>query len=276
MKENLVWKAAARCVVLASILCVPVSLLAERMPVRYSEGVLHGFLVLRSQDGQAVASGELIQSARGSVVTSRLLFHFADGSLHDDTVVFSQRGTFRFISDHLIQRGPSFPTPIDVQVNAAGECTVNYQEKGEMKTATAKLKDRPDAAMGMIPVILKNMGTETTQFTVSVVVATPKPRLVKLVITPRGEGSFTVAGIKKTATDYGAKVDIGGVAGAVAPIVGKQPADTHIWVMSGEAPALISMQGAFYDGGPVWTVEMASPVGPKSAEVFKSEKTMQK
>src|SRR4029077_10119310 len=92
-------------------------LAAEQIPVRQREGVQHGFLVLRSiETGEALAEGELLQETRGDVVTSELVFHFKDGSLHDEKAVFSQRGKFRLISDHLIQKGPSFKHPTDMAV----------------------------------------------------------------------------------------------------------------------------------------------------------------
>ena len=67
------------------------SLLAQPVAVRYAEGIVHGFLSLRTTDGELVANGDLIQVARGDRVTSRLVFRFKDGSLHDETSVFSQR-----------------------------------------------------------------------------------------------------------------------------------------------------------------------------------------
>jgi hypothetical protein len=45
----------------------------------------------------------------------------------------------------------------------------------------------------------------------SMLVATPKPRLVKLEISPLGEDSFTVGGSGEKATRYAVKVDIGGI-----------------------------------------------------------------
>ena len=63
---------------------------AEQVAVRYTEGEIHGFLVLRSLAGEALASGDLIQVARGDRVTSQLVFQFKDGSVHDETAVFSQ------------------------------------------------------------------------------------------------------------------------------------------------------------------------------------------
>ncbi|OLB42009.1 MAG: hypothetical protein AUI04_05815 [Candidatus Rokubacteria bacterium 13_2_20CM_2_64_8] len=68
---------------------------AAPVPVRFTEGVAHGFPVLRSAQGERLASGELTQVARGDVVESRLVFRFQDGSLYDETVVFSQRDVFK-------------------------------------------------------------------------------------------------------------------------------------------------------------------------------------
>ena len=74
------------------------------MVTRYTEGLIHGFLVLRDTDDKILASGELSQRASGNRVTSELVFHFRDGSLHEETTVFSQRKVFQLISYHLVQR----------------------------------------------------------------------------------------------------------------------------------------------------------------------------
>src|SRR5215831_18863326 len=50
--------------------------------VRHTEGLLHGFLVLRSLDGETLAHGELMQTAHGDRVTSHLVFHFKDRSVY--------------------------------------------------------------------------------------------------------------------------------------------------------------------------------------------------
>ncbi len=47
-------------------------------------------------------------------------------------------------------------------------------------------------------------------------VATPKPRVVKLVISPRGEEPFLVVGSSRQGIHYEIKIDLGGVAGVVA------------------------------------------------------------
>src|SRR5437868_8462068 len=89
----------------------PNALLADTIPVRHTEGLMHGFLVLRTLEGKALADGQLTQEAQGDRVNAHLTFRFKDGSTYEDTTQFSQRGTFRLLSDHLIQKGPSFPRP---------------------------------------------------------------------------------------------------------------------------------------------------------------------
>ena len=65
------------------------------------------------------------------------------------------------------------------------------------------------------------------------------------------------------ATHDVAKVEIGGVAGLVAPILGKQPPDTHVWVLGGDAPAFVKSEVLLFNGGDLWRTELASPVWPK-------------
>src|ERR1700686_2618574 len=79
---------------------------AESVAVLHPEGVVRGFLVLRALDGSVLANGDTIQSSREDRVTNRLVFHFRDGSLQDETAVFSERGRFQLVSDRLVQRGP--------------------------------------------------------------------------------------------------------------------------------------------------------------------------
>ena len=64
---------------------------------------------------------------------------------------------------------------------------------------------------------MKNILPDTPRTTVSMVAATPKPRLVKLLITPAGEEPFAIGGTTRKAMHYMVKVEIGGVAGALAP-----------------------------------------------------------
>ncbi len=239
-------------------------LLAESVAVRYPEGVVRGFLVLRALDGSVLANGDEIQFSRGDRVTTRLVFHFRDGSLQDETTVYSERGRFQLLSDHLVQRGPSFPRPMDVSIDAtSGRVTVRYSEEGKEKVIEDRMELPSDLANGLTLTLLKNIAPDTASTTVSMLVATPKPRLVKLVITPAGVEPFSVGRASYRATRFNVKVEIGGLAGLVAPLVGKQPKDGSVWIIGGEAPGFVRSESQFYQGGPLWRIELASPDYPR-------------
>lgn len=239
---------------------------AEPVAVRHVEGLVHGFLSLRSADGAALATGDLIQGARGDRVTSRLVFHFKDGSLSDETGVFSQRGHFRLLSYRLIQRGPAFEPPLDMSMDGlTGHVTVRYKnDHGEEKVEDEQMTLPPDLANGILITLLKNVRRDALPPSLSLVVATPKPRLVKVIVTVAGTEPFSTAGSARKATHYVLRIDIGGVAGFIAPLVGKQPPDSHIWILDGDAPAFVRSQAPMFMGGPIWQTELVSPVWPRA------------
>jgi len=232
----------------------------ETVPVRYREGLVHGFLVLKTLDGETIATGDLTQIARGTRVTTRLLFHFKDGSIHDETADYIQQGTFKLLKDHLVQKGPSFKQAVDTTVDATtGQFVNKNTDDGKEKEVKEKLSLPPDVANGLILTLLKNIQSKTPSTTVSMVAATPKPKLVKLVITPRGTQTFSVGSTKREAVHYVIHVDLKGITGVVAPLVGKEPSDVHVWIAEGDAPAFVRMEGALYNGGPIWRIELATP-----------------
>ena len=238
---------------------------AEPVTVRYREGVVRGFLALTTVDGDRLADGDLIQVARGDRVTTRLVFHFKDGSTHDETAVFSQRQRFRLLTHHLVQKGPAFPKPLDMSINAVtGQVVVRYaDDHGEQKVETERLDLPPDLANGLLPTLLKNVRPEALP-TVSMVVATPKPRLVKLSISNAGKNSFSTGSTNRQATHYVLKIEIGGLSGVLAPLLGKQPPDSHLWILEGEAPAFVRSEQQLFMDGPLWRIELVSPVWSKT------------
>jgi hypothetical protein len=260
-------------IVCALLFCAAVPASAQ-VTVQHKEGLLHGFLVLRTLEGQTIADGDLSQNAHGDRVTSRLVFHFKDGSVNDETAVFSERKYFRLLSDHLIQKGPSFDHPVDMTVNAAsGQVEVRYTEDGREKNATEHLHLGPDLANGLLLTLLKNLRPDTPETYVAFVAPTPKPRVVKLRIKLQGEEPFSTGEMQRTAVHYVVKVDIGGITGAFAELLGKQPPDIHIWILEGEAPAFVKYEGPLAFGGPIWRIELVSPVWPHpSAENGKEKK----
>jgi hypothetical protein len=193
---------------------------AESVPVRYPQGSAHGFLALRTLDGKQIATGEVTQTVRGTRVTSRLIFHFRDGSVDDDRTIFTQRGTFRLVSDHHIQRGPSFPKPIDVLIDGLTGQITSRQKDGTVKEEHLDLP--MDVANGLPPNLLLNIPISIAETKVSYVAPGDRPRLIHLSIKPMGSMDFRI--------------------------------------MAGDPPAFIREEGQLYQGGPIWRIEQISPV----------------
>ena len=258
-------------VALFSLLLMP-DFFAAREPepqgvaVRYQEGIVHGFLVLRTLEGDFLADGELIQCVSGNKVTSRIIFRFKDGSLHDESTVFSQRGKFHLLADHLVQKGPAFGHPVDVSINGTtGQVSVHYLNDEDKKNDTTQtVKIPPDLANGMIFTLIKNMAPGEGKAMFSFLALSPKPRLVRLEVTTQDKDLFSVGEAGLKATRYLMKAQIGGVSGLVAPLVGKQPPESQVWILEGEAPILIKAESSLCGDCPVWRIELVSPVGPKA------------
>jgi hypothetical protein len=235
------------------------TLLAEPISVRQTQGLTHGFLIMRAEDGKVIARGELNQVAHGDHVTARLTYRFRDGSIDEDTAVFTQRGTFQLVSDHHIQKGPYFPKATDYLVDvASGDVTSRSIDKdGKEKVEVEHMDLPPDVANGIILTDLLNVARDTPEFKIGMVAPTGKGRLVKLAIVPEGEGTFYDVGAAHKATIFRVKIELGGLEGVVAPIVGKEPKDTMVWVVEGDAPGFIRQVGQIYEGGPVVSIELS-------------------
>lgn len=233
---------------------------AEPVPVRHPQGSAHGFIVLKNSDGKRLAIGDATQTVAGDRVTSRVLLRFRDGSIDDDRTVFTQRGVFHLIRDHHIQRGPSFPKPIDVLIDALTGQITSRGEDGKVRHDHLDLP--PDVANGLPPNLLMNVNPSAKETKLSFVAPTEKPRLIHVSVKPAGEAPFSVGGTARKAMDYVLHVELGGLTGIVAPLIGKEPPDFHIWIMTGKFPAFIREEGPLYEGGPIWRIEQISPTFP--------------
>ena len=237
---------------------------AEPIPARNVQGSMHGFLLLKSTDGKVIAVGDMIQVAHGRHVWSRLVFRFHDGSIDDEATTFLQGRVFHLMSDHHIQKGPSFPKPLDLLINvAASETTSREFKDGTEQVKTEHIDLPDDLANGMVPLVLQNIAPAMQEAEVSYLAGNPKPRLVKLAIKPVGEETFHLDGTSRHAKKYDIKIELGGVAGVIAPVIGKQPSDIQIWVADGQVPTVVKTEGALYEGGPRWIMETAAPVWPQ-------------
>src|SRR4029434_7293616 len=100
--------------------------------VQYQEGLVRAFPVLRTLDNETLAQGDFAQVTRGDQVTSRLVFRFKDGSLYDETVVFSQRARSVLQTYRIEQRGPSCRETLEASMDRqTGRYEVRYRADEE-------------------------------------------------------------------------------------------------------------------------------------------------
>jgi hypothetical protein len=153
-------------------------------------------------------------------------------------------------------------------VDATGHVVVRYtDDEGKEKVEEEQMELPPDIANGMVLTLLKNLPADGPPIEVGMVAPTPKPRLVKLQISRGGVDRFRIGGSGRRATRYVVDVHIGGLTGAMAHVMGKDPPDTNVWILGGEAPAFIRSEGPMFPDGPIWRIDLVSPVFPPPADV---------
>ncbi len=227
-------------------------------------------MAVRAADGAAIASGDVRQVVGEGHITSWLIFHYNDGSLDSDETVFTQHGRFRLVSDHHIQKGPSFPHPMDLTVDVpSGNVTSITGEGAKKKMVTQHMNLPANISNGMVLTALKDLSPSTAETDLSFVAGGSSLRIVQLAITPDGEETFWVGKEPRKARRWLIKIKIGGVAGVVAPLVGKAAADSHAWFAEGVPPMMLRIDGQIYEGGPIWSVELAEPMWHEGGDAQK-------
>jgi hypothetical protein len=226
---------------------------AAPVAVRFAEGVTHGFLLLRTVDGGLIASGDLLQVGRGGKVESRMVFRFKDGSLFDETVVFTQQRVFAMQSYHLVQRGPAFAEDTEISLQrASGKYRVKTKshKDGREEAVEGTLKLPADVYNGIVITAVKNL-PKGASATVHLVAFTPKPLLIELEIEQAGEHKMLVGELAKAATHYVLKPHPGPWLELFAKLLGRMPADNHVWIVAEGAPAFARFEGPLNPTGPV-------------------------
>lgn len=234
---------------------------AAPVAVRFVEGVTHGFLVLRNVNGGLLASGDLLQVQRGGQIESRMVFRFKDGSIYDETVVFTQERVFRMQSYRLVHRGPAFTEDTEISLErASGKYRVKTKahQNGREQVLNGTLDLPPDVYNGMVITVAKNLPKGASE-TVHIVAFTPEPRLIQLEFAPEGEQKVLIGELGKTATHYVLKPRLGIWLKLFATLLGRMPPDSHAWIISDELPAFVRFEGQLVTNGPVWRIETTSP-----------------
>jgi len=257
--------AALGLLVLITALLRPCPCAAAPIPVRFVEAVSHGFLVLRTPNGEFIAPGELIQIARSGDVDSRMVFYFKDGSVFEETVVFSQDRVFTMQSYHLVQRGPLFPGDTEVLMERASgkyRVTTKSHKTGKVEVLEGTLDLPLDVYNGMVLIVAKNLLKDARE-TVHFVAFMPKPMLIKLKLWPEGVHTVMVGDLEKTAIHYVFRAKLGSWLTYFAKLFGHTPPDYHAWILTDEVPAFVKFEGPLYNMGPVWRIELLSPSWPE-------------
>jgi hypothetical protein len=228
---------------------------------------MRGFMAVRSEAGALLGYGEFVQVAHGDRVTLRITLRFRDGSLDDETAVYTQHRVFQLVTDHHIQHGPFFAKSLDLTVHADGDIVVSTVDKdGKHETETNHIDLPSGTTNGMLETLLVNVPPNAPEFKLPMIAPSGKGRLIQLAVSPDGEGTFScVAGSRRKASIFRIKMELGGVAGVVAPLIGKQPDDIFVWVLEGEVPAIVRVVGQLSEGGPVVSIELAGTAFPHTS-----------
>lgn len=243
----------------------------QPVPVHHLQGSSHAFLVLRAESGAVLGYAELVQLSHRDRVTSRLTYHFRDGSVDDDTTVFTQHETFHLIRDQHVQRGPFFSKDSECLLTGDGNVTLRTVDKNGKETVqTSHIDLPPDISNGVTGTMLLNVSAASGPFQLGLVAPSGKGRLIRLSISVAGEQTFSpVLGVRRKATVFRIHPELGGVAGVVAPVIGKSPKDVFVWILEGEVPGLVREIGPLEQGGTVISVEPAGASYPPAAAVKK-------
>jgi hypothetical protein len=238
------------------ILCAALSvgscgLGAATIPVRFPEGAMHGFLVLRTQDGKFVAQGELLEVPKGAENHKVMVFRFDDGSVLQETTVFTQNGVYELRSYRLEQRGPAFGEDTDIYLErATGKYRVEIKPHrgGPAKVLEGQLDLPPDVYNGMLLTVLKDLPKGTRE-TVHLVAFTPEPRIIQLEMSPVGEKSVRVGKVQMSAVHCVLKPKLGPWLRIFATLLGRAPPDSDVWMMSGDVPSFVGFEGQLFPTG---------------------------
>ncbi len=122
-----------------------------------------------------------------------------------------------------------------------------------------------DLYNGLVPMLIKNVSPDSGETKVSMIVATPKPRVVTLVIMPMVPETFYLAGLPRKASVYEIKIELGGLAGVIAPVIGKQPPNISMEIFGGEMPVFLRETGPLFEGGSMLTISLIGPTWPAAS-----------
>lgn len=234
-------------------------LASAAVPVRFTEGTVHGFLELTTRAGVLLSHGDLLQLARNGGISSRMVFHLVNGSLFEESVTYTQHDVFTMQTYHLVQVGPAFDEDLDATLSRTGSYVVRIKshKDGREQEYAGSLALPGDVYNGMIGTIAKNIPTQQSSM-IHVVAFMPEPRIVAVELVPSGADAVKIGGREEAAVDFTIKPKLGLFVRLGAQLIGKMPADSHLVIITDDVPAFVRSEGPMYTG-PVWRLALTSP-----------------
>jgi hypothetical protein len=86
---------------------------------------------------------------------------------------------------------------------------------------------------------------------VHVIAFTPKPRMIKILLSPVADDPVLVGDSPMQATRFAMRPQLG----LFASLLVTDLPDVKAWILGGEAPAFLRFEGPLYFMGPVWRIE---------------------
>lgn len=243
------------------ILCIaalPVSALAETIPVRHIQKPLHRFMVARAENGKTVANGEFSQVVEGDEVTMHLIYRFVDGSIDDEATTYTQRERFHLVRYHHLEQGPFFTKPIDFAIDSATSTVTSRitDTSGTVHVESKHMNLPDDLANGFVGTLLLNVPHNTTPFRVSMLAPFGGGRMVQLLISPESDQTVQLEEQTFQATVFRVHPVLNGFVSIFARLIGVQPKDVKVWVLQGDDPAIAVMVGQLGGYGPVLSSDL--------------------
>jgi hypothetical protein len=76
---------------------------------------------------------------------------------------------------------------------------------------------------------------------------------------PQAPQIFYLAGFPRNSSVYEIKIELGGIAGVIAPVIGKQPPNISMEILGGDMPAFLRETGPLFEGGTILTISQIGP-----------------
>lgn len=258
-----------RFVILGLVLCGSVgceAASAEPVGVQYREGTVHGFLVLKDSNDSVLTYGDQLQTVVDATVTSKTVFHFLDGSVFEEQVIFTQDDVLRMRRYSLVVRGPAFAKDWQISLDAnAGTYSIETRERNQsdVKKLQGNIKLPDDVYNGMISTVARNVMKQPST-RVHIVAFTPSPRVIELDLTMSDVEPVMLGDTPRPAMRFLVKPKLGALLGIAATLAGKAPPDNHLWTVTDDVPGFIRADAAMVPDGPQWRIELAVPRWPKT------------